>query len=114
MIGIPYNAESHNCATVVCEYFREKGIGNLPDGDLLEYTHAALLWVKNFFVQIDDIQKDCLILVKNLDGTLHAAVFDGKNVIHASSEYGQTVRQPLWMFKQKNSKLKMRYFKWRS
>lgn len=113
MIGVPYNSEAHNCATTVCEWYRQKGMGNIPNGDLLEYTHNALYWIKNFFRQIDDLQKDCLIVVKNIDGSLHVAIFDGKNVIHASREYGQTVRQPLWMFKQMNSRLKMRYFKWR-
>jgi len=111
LVGIPYNAEYNNCATLVCRYYRDSGYGSLPDGDLVEYTPSALLWIKNNFIKTDRIEKDCLLLVKNFDGTLHVAVFDGEYVLHNAQAYGKSIRQQLGMFLMENKNV--RVYKWR-
>lgn len=113
LVGIPYDKEWNNCATLVCRYYRDVGYGSLPDGDLAEYTPQALLWIKNNFKRTDKIEADCLLLVKNIDGTLHVAVFDGEKVLHNTSEYGSSIRQPLHTFLADKKNRNMRIYKWR-
>jgi len=111
LVGKSYDKQTFNCATTVCAYYRSLGIGNLPDGDLSEYTFSALLWIKNNFKKIDEIEKHCLLLNKNVDGTLHVGVYDGRMVLHANSNVGQVVREPLWSFRNTNKNIHL--FKWK-
>ena len=98
------NKENYNCATMVCQYYRELGYGNLPDGDLSEFSRSALFWIKNNFEKIDRLEKHCLIVCRNLDGTLHVAVLDGRMMLHNSSEYGGVVKQ-LTLFSLEKTKI---------
>ena len=113
LVGIPYDKEWNNCATLVCRYYRDIGYGNLPDGDLAEYTPQALLWIKNNFKRTNKIEQDCLLLIKNIDGTLHVAIFDGDKVLHNTSETGSSFRQPLHTFLADKKNRNMRIYKWR-
>ena len=112
LVGKVYHKEMYNCATIVCEYFRENGLGDLPDGNLEEYTHNALLWIKNNFKRISELKKHCLVLNKNTDGTLHVGVFDGKYILHGSQSTGyKVVREPLHSFFQQNKNVHI--YEWR-
>lgn len=106
-----YNKENYNCATMVCQYYRELGYGNLPDGDLAEFSRSALFWIKNNFEKIDRLEKHCLVVCRNLDGTLHVAVFDGRMILHNTSEYGGVLKQlpPLFFRENKDTRI----FRWR-
>jgi hypothetical protein len=110
IVGKPYDKEFFNCATTVCEYFRENNIGDLPNGDLEEYTLNGLLWIKNNFKKADVIEKHCLLLSRNFDGSLHVAVFDGDKVIHNTSGNGSVIREPLSRYLDTNKNIKV--YKW--
>lgn len=110
-----YNKENYNCASLVCQYYRGLGwadSSSLPDGDMREFNSKALLWIKNNFVKIDKMEKHCLIVCKNFDGSLHVAVFDGQYVVHNSNTFGGVIRQLLPMFLRENKNI--RIYKWRS
>lgn len=114
LVGIPYDPIWNNCATLVCRYYRDIGYGDLPDGDLSEYTPKALLWIKNNFNKISTLEQHCLVVVKNCDGSLHVGVFDGEKVLHNSPVFGSSIRQNLQVFLlQHNNKKNMRIYKWR-
>ena len=106
-IGIPYNKENENCATLVARYYRELGLFDCEDGDLVEYTHTALLWLKKYFKPINKLKKHCLIVCKNTDGALHVAVFDGKRILHNTSSTGMSFRQSPALFFLENKNTRM-------
>lgn len=110
IVGTKYDAEACNCAHTVFDYYKNKGCSSTPQGDLIEYTREALLWIKRNFKQAKELKNGMLILAKNSDGTLHAAIYDNHEVLHNSGMWGMVVREPLFSFKHYNKHL--RYFEW--
>lgn len=110
-VGIPYNIENSNCMTLVCMYYRDLGWADFPDGDLIEFTKQPFHWLKHHFKPTETLKQHCLIVCKNIDNTLHVAVYDGDRILHNSKAYGASLRQlPALFFRQNKN---TRIYEWR-
>ena len=92
--GTLYDRESYNCSHVVADYYQQRLGVTIPQGSPSDWGLAFIRWMRrNFHTSAVPVQ-DCLILVRQVGGSLHVGVWDDGLMLHGHSD-GQVIRSPL-------------------
>lgn len=94
MIGKLYDREHYNCSHVVADYYRDRLGVIIPSGAPGAWGLRFIRWMRRTHTEIPQAAQDCLILVKQRDGSLHVGVWDDGMMLHGHND-GQVIRSPL-------------------
>lgn len=107
MIGSHYSKTNYNCAHFVMDYYDIKS-------NLHTFTYDFIRLLKTNFVKINTPDDDCLVVMTNLDGSLHVGIHKSNSVIHnwapGGGSKGSVIITPLTIIKLKYHKI--RFYRW--
>lgn len=93
-VGKLYDRENYNCSHLVADYYLERLGVTIPSGSPQSWGLSFIRWMRRTHQRIPHAEQDCLILVRQRDGSLHVGVWDTGLMLHAHSD-GQVIRSPL-------------------
>lgn len=94
LVGRFYDRETYNCSHVVADYYIERLGVTIPSGSPHDWGLRFIRWMRRTHTRVERVRQDCLILVRQRDGSLHVGVFDDGLVTHGHS-VGQVIRSPI-------------------